>query len=229
MRSGTHDRPARRQQVALIFLGPSDGSARADVERTLADSDAGALARVVAPQCPVDGADLDATLEGDELLAGYAGADGDYSELGRELGASSPRAARRRSGTRSRRTWSRSARTGVAGHRLGRRRPDGLPPDDANGDEEADAEVAGDELVMEGLVRGLDDAGIPVVGAAAMRRPRDHRVLPRPGDLERRRRGRACRAPGPRAPARRRRARPLRRGRGGRRDRPAVRAGHGRG
>ena len=74
------------EEVALIFLGPSDGSARADVERTLADADAGSPSRVVALNVPVNGDDLDATLEGDELLAGYAGDDGDYSELGRELG-----------------------------------------------------------------------------------------------------------------------------------------------
>jgi hypothetical protein len=156
------------EEVALIFLGPSDGSARADVERTLADADAGSPSRVVALNVPVNGDDLDATLEGDELLAGYAGDDGDYSELGRELGrelaesgetplwdALSTHLVEEREGPESSAvdsavvvlTWT--------------------PPDDANGDEEADAEAQATSSLMEGLVRGLDDAGIPVVGAAA--------------------------------------------------------------
>ena len=156
------------EEVALIFLGPSDGSARADVERTLADADAGSPSRVVALNVPVNGDDLDATLEGDELLAGYAGDDGDYSELGRELGrelaesgetplwdALSTHLVEEREGPESSAvdsavvalTWT--------------------PPDDANGDEEAGAEAQATSSLMEGLLRGLDDAGIPVVGAAA--------------------------------------------------------------
>ncbi|HJS70298.1 MAG TPA: copper transporter [Gaiellaceae bacterium] len=156
------------EEVALIFLGPSDESARADVERALADADAGSPSRVVALNVPVNGDDLDGTLEGDELLAGFAGDDGDYSELGRELGrelaesgetplwdALSTHLVEEREGPESSAvdsavvvlTWT--------------------PPDDANGDDEAGLDAQATSSLMEGLLRGLDDAGIPVVGAAA--------------------------------------------------------------
>ena len=156
------------EEVALIFLGPSDESARADVERTLADADAGSPSRVVALNVPVNGDDLDATLEGDELLAGYAGDDGDYSELGRELG-------RELAESGETPLWD-ALSTHLVEEREGPESPavdsavvvlTWTPPDDANGDDEADAEAQATSSLMEGLVRGLDDAGIPVVGAAA--------------------------------------------------------------
>jgi hypothetical protein len=56
------------QHVALLFLGPADGSLRAEIEGALADADAGAPTSVVALDVPLDGADLHAVLEGDELL-----------------------------------------------------------------------------------------------------------------------------------------------------------------
>jgi hypothetical protein len=156
------------EEVALIFLGPSDGSARADVERTLADSDSGGPARVVALNVPVSGDDLDATLEGDELLAGYAGNDGDYSELGRELG-------RELAESGDTPLWD-ALSTHLVEEREGPESPavdsavvvlTWTPPDDANGDDEAGLEAQATSSLMEGFVRGLDDAGIPVVGAAA--------------------------------------------------------------
>lgn len=156
------------ENVAMIFLGPSDGSARADIERALADADAGSPARVVALNVPVDGADLDSTLEGDELLAGYAGDDGDYSELGRELG-------RELAESGETPLWD-ALSSQLVEEREGPETPavdsavvvlTWMPPDDANGDEEAAAEAEATTSLMEGLVRGLDDAGIPVVGTAA--------------------------------------------------------------
>ncbi|MGH3043722.1 MAG: copper transporter [Gaiellaceae bacterium] len=156
------------ENVAMIFLGPSDGSARADIERTLADADAGSPARVVALNVPVDGADLDSTLEGDEVLAGYAGDDGDYSELGRELG-------RELAESGETPLWD-ALSSQLVEEREGPEAPavdsavvvlTWMPPDDANGDEEAAAEAEATTSLMEGLVRGLDDAGIPVVGTAA--------------------------------------------------------------
>jgi Copper transport outer membrane protein, MctB len=156
------------EEVALIFLGPSDGSARADVERTLADAGAGSPSRVVALNVPVDGEDLDATLEGDELLAGYAGDDGDYSELGRELG-------RELAESGETPLWE-ALSTHLVEEREGPESPavdsavvvlTWTPPDDANGDDEAGLDAQATSSLMEGLVRGLDDAGIPVVGAAA--------------------------------------------------------------
>lgn len=156
------------EEVALIFLGPSDGSARTDVERTLADADAGSPSRVVALNVPVNGDDLDATLEGDELLAGYAGDDGDYSELGRELG-------RELAESGETPLWD-ALSTHLVEEREGPESPavdsavvilTWTPPDDANGDDEAGLAAQATSSLMEGLVRGLDDAGIPVVGAAA--------------------------------------------------------------
>jgi hypothetical protein len=155
------------ENVALIFLGPSDGSARAAVERTLADSAAGPPARVVALNVPVDGADLDATLEGDEVLAGYAGDDGDYSELGAELG-------RELAESGETPLWD-ALSTHLVEEQEGPESPavdsavvvlTWLPPDDAAADDDAASEAEATSSLMDGLVRGLGDAGIPIVGVA---------------------------------------------------------------
>ncbi|HET6696754.1 MAG TPA: copper transporter [Gaiellaceae bacterium] len=156
------------ENVAMIFLGPSDGSARAEVERTLADADGGSPARVVALNVPVDGADLDATLESDELLASYAGDDGDFSELGAELG-------RELAESGETPLWD-ALSTHLVEEQEGPEAPavdsavvvlTWLPPDDATGDGDAAAEAEATSSLMEGLVRGLDDAGIPIVGVSA--------------------------------------------------------------
>ncbi len=156
------------KDVAVLFLGPADGSLRSEVERSLADADGGAPARVVALDVPVDDTDLAAALEGDEVLAAYADDGGDFSDLGRELGrelveggdtplwaALSTRLVEERSGSSSLpvdatvvvTTWT--------------------PPDEANGDEEAAAQTEATSSLLEGLVRGLDGVGVPVVGVAA--------------------------------------------------------------
>jgi copper transport outer membrane protein MctB len=155
------------ESVAVLFLGPTDGSLRAEVEGALADADAGAPAHVISLDVPVDGADLGAALEGDELLAAYADGDTDFSDLGRELGselveddtplwgALSSRLVEERTGDIADRvdsavvvlTW--------------------MPPEDEEGrDEQAAADVEATTTLLEGLVRGLDGAGIPVVGVA---------------------------------------------------------------
>jgi hypothetical protein len=156
------------ENVALIFLGPSDGSARADVERTLSDSGAGSPARVVALNVPVNGADLDATLEGDELLAGYAGDGGDFSDLGAELG-------RELAESGETPLWD-ALSTHLVEEREGPESPavdsavvvlTWLPPDEAGSDGDATSEAEATSSLMEGLVRGLGDAGIPIVGVSA--------------------------------------------------------------
>lgn len=156
------------EDVAILFLGPANGSRRAEVERTLADAGAGAPTRVVALNVPVDGSELDATLEGDELLAGYAGDDGDFSELGRELG-------RELAESGDTPLWD-ALSTQLVEETLG---PESLavdsavivltwtPPEDTNGDIQAASEAEATRSLMEGLVRGLDGVGIPVVGVAA--------------------------------------------------------------
>ena len=74
------------ENVAVLFLGPADGALRAEVEGALADADGGAPSRVVGLDVPIDAEELQAALEGDELLATYAGDGADFSDLGRELG-----------------------------------------------------------------------------------------------------------------------------------------------
>ncbi len=151
------------ENVAVLFLGPADGALRAEVEGALADADAGAPSRVVALDVPIDAEELQAALEGDELLATYAGDGADFSDLGRELGrelveggdtplwgALSTRLVEERSGTSS------------------------LPVDSAvvvatwlpeePGEEDPDRATTS---LMEGLVRGVDGTGAPVVGVAA--------------------------------------------------------------
>lgn len=151
------------ENVAVLFLGPADGALRAEVEGALADADGGAPSRVVALDVPIDAEELQAALEGDELLATYAGDGADFSDLGRELGrelveggdtplwgALSTRLVEERSGTNSLpvdsavvvATW--------------------LPEEPA----EEDPDPATTSL-MEGLVRGVDGTGAPVVGVAA--------------------------------------------------------------
>jgi Copper transport outer membrane protein, MctB len=158
------------ENVAVLFLGPADGALRAEVEGALADADAGAPAKVVAMDVPVDADDLQSSLEGDELLASYANEDGDFSDLGRELGrelveggdtplweALSTQLVEERSGTTSLpmdsvvvvATW--------------------MPDEPSDGeDEEADPSTSS---LMEGLVRGADGTGVPVVGVAASDEP----------------------------------------------------------
>ena len=161
------------ESVAVLFLGPTDGSLRAEVEGGLADADAGAPAHVISLDVPVDGTDLSSALEGDELLAAYANEDADFSELGRELGrelvedgeaplwsALSSRLVEERTGNVTDPvdsavvvvTW--------------------MPPEE---EEELDEQTAHDldatTSLMEGLVGGLDSSGIPVVGVASSDAP----------------------------------------------------------
>jgi hypothetical protein len=154
------------EKVAVLFLGPADGSRRADIQRTLADAGAGVPARIVALNVPVDGADLDGALAGDEVLAGYAGDDGNFSELGRELGrelveggetplwsALETQLVEEKSGDASTpvdsavvvSTWT--------------------PPEDGDGDGASEDEASAS--LIEGLVRGLGAAGLPTVGVTA--------------------------------------------------------------
>ncbi|MGH3061264.1 MAG: copper transporter, partial [Gaiellaceae bacterium] len=161
------------ESVAVLFLGPTDGSLRAEVEGALADADAGAPAHVISLEVPVDGADLGAALEGDELLAAYADEDADFSDLGRELGrelvedgdaplwsALSSRLVEERTGNVSEPvdsavvvvTWM-------------------PPPEEEELDEQAAADLEATTSLMDGLVGGLDAAGIPVVGVASSGAP----------------------------------------------------------
>jgi Copper transport outer membrane protein, MctB len=158
------------KSVAVIFLGPADGSVRADVEGALADAGAGAPTRMVALDVPVDPAELTAALEGDEVLAGYADDEGDFSDLGRDLGRETvedgetlwtmlqSQLVEEQSGSASApidaavvvSTW--------------------MPPEEA-GDEDSVAETEATTSLLEGVVSGLNGAGIPVVGVAESEDP----------------------------------------------------------
>jgi Copper transport outer membrane protein, MctB len=155
------------KKVAVVFLGPVDGSIRADVEGALADADGGAPASVVALDVPVDGSDLRTALEADELLAAYVDEGGDFSDLGRELGrelveaeetplwdALATRLVEERSGTLS----SPMDAVVVA--------LNWAPPDDA-ADAETDAATEATASLLDGLVSGVDGTNAPVVGVAA--------------------------------------------------------------
>jgi hypothetical protein len=149
-------------RVAVLFLGPAEGSVRAEIEGALADADAGAPARVVALDVPVDGEDLHAAFEGDEVLAGYADDGEDFFDLGRDLGlelvsggetplwdALSTRLVEERSGSSALPVESAVVALSWS------------PADDG------EAETAPTVSLMEGLVRGLDTGEVPVVGVAA--------------------------------------------------------------
>jgi Copper transport outer membrane protein, MctB len=154
------------KNVAVVFLGPADGSVRAEVEGALADADGGAPARVVALDVPVDPGDVAAILEGDELLAGYVDEAGDLSDLGRDLGRQlaegddtlwgtfQSELIEEQSGSTSTpvdaavvvNTW--------------------MPPEDGDGGEAPDPAAEATASLLEGLVSGLNSLDIPVVGVA---------------------------------------------------------------
>src|SRR5215210_3235444 len=163
------DRLADRR-VAALFLGSVDGSIRSAVERTLTDADAGSPARVVSLDVPLDPAALQATLEGNEQLAAYADEEGDFGELGRELGrelvaggetplwnALSSALVEERSGG-----FAEAVDAVVV-------RASWLPPDpavDGDADDES-ASTRATSTLLEGLVRGADASALPLVGVAA--------------------------------------------------------------
>jgi hypothetical protein len=162
------DRRLEGANVAVLFLGPVDGSVRSAVERTLADAGGGQPLRVVGLDVPLNGADLQAALEGDELLASYARGEDDFSALGRELGrelvegaetplwdALSIRLVEERSGA----TFLPADAAVVVGTWL-------PPEEEADGDAESSAATRATTSLFEGLVRGLEDTGVPVVGVA---------------------------------------------------------------
>jgi Copper transport outer membrane protein, MctB len=149
---------------AVLFLGPVDSSVRSAVERTLADADAGSPVRLVALDSPVDPQELDSALQGDELLAQYAEGGDDFGALGEALGRDliegagtplwttlSSRLIEERSGTTS---------TPVDGAIVVQT----WHEPDSPGDADEQSRTRATESLFEGLVRGLESTGLPVVG-----------------------------------------------------------------
>jgi hypothetical protein len=148
----------------VLFLGPVDGGVRSAVERTLSDAGAGSPVRLIALDTPIDPEELDSTLNGDDQLARYAQGGGDFGDLGDALGRDliegdgtplwtslSSSLVEERSGTTSSpvdgavvvQTWK---------------------PPETEGDADQKSQTDATQSLFEGLVRGLEDSGVPVVG-----------------------------------------------------------------
>jgi Copper transport outer membrane protein, MctB len=148
----------------VLFLGPVDGGVRSAVERTLSDAGAGSPVRLIALDTPIDPEELDSTLNGDDQLARYAQGGGDFGDLGEALGRDliqgegtplwtslSSSLVEERSGTTSSpvdgaivvQTWK---------------------PPGTEGDAEQKSQTDATQSLFEGLVRGLEGSGVPVVG-----------------------------------------------------------------
>ena len=148
----------------VLFLGPVDGGVRSAVERTLFDAGAGSPVRLVALDTPIDPDELDAKLNGDDQLARYAQSGGDFGDLGEALGRDlvqgdgtplwtslSSSLIEERSGTTSSpvdgavvvQTWQ---------------------PPETEGDADEKSQTDATQSLFEGLVRGLEGSGVPVVG-----------------------------------------------------------------
>jgi hypothetical protein len=149
---------------AVLFLGPVDGSVRSAVERTLGDADAGSPVRLIGLDTPVDPQELDAALEGDEQLAHFAKGGDDFAALGEALGRDliegdgtplwstlSSQLIEERSGTTS---------TPVDGAIVVQT----WHAPDSPGDADEQSRTRGTASLFEGLVRGLESTGLPVVG-----------------------------------------------------------------
>jgi hypothetical protein len=162
------------RRVGVIFLGPVDRSVLSAVERTLTDADGARPARTIGLDVPVDPADLQDTLAGDEQLATYANDEGDFGDLGRELGrelvlggdtvlwnALQSTLVEERSGALSDEVDAVVIRYSWTAPALG----------DSDSGEEA-ASVRSTSSLLEGIVGGLGSFGVPVVGVAGTDDPR---------------------------------------------------------
>jgi hypothetical protein len=159
------DRLAERR-FALVFLGPVSGRARSAVERALSDAGSGDPVRMIALDVPVDVEELDEALLADEELAAYAEEGDDFSGLGDDLGeelvaggetplwsALSSLLVEERAGTSTLEvdgaivieSWS-------------------APPTE---DVDEAERIRATRSLLDGLLRGLDNTGFPVVGVEA--------------------------------------------------------------
>lgn len=151
------------KNIGVLFLGPVDGTVRSAIERTLSDAGAGEPVRLIAVDTPVDAAELDSALNGDQALAQYAESGDDFGSLGTALG----RELVDGDGTP---TWS-SLSGNLVEERSGTNSPpldavvvvrSWAPPDDPTAEEETQARPT--ETLLDGLLSGLQQSGVPVVG-----------------------------------------------------------------
>lgn len=148
--------------IAVLFLGPLDGSVRSAVERTLTDAGAGSPARTTVLELPPDLAVIDERLAADPALASLAGEDERAAlgaALGRELalGGEAPLWELLEATLVQERTGAfEDAVDAVVVVRS-------WTPGETDDVEEA-ARLAQAEELAAGVVRGLDEVRIPVVG-----------------------------------------------------------------
>jgi hypothetical protein len=151
------------KNIGVLFVGPVDGTVRSAIERTLADAGAGSPVRLIAVDTPVDASELDSALNGDQTLAQYAEEGDDFGGLGTALG----RELVDGEGTPM---WS-SLSSNLVEERLGTNSPplDGVvvvrswaPPENPTAEEEAESRPT--QTLVDGLLRGLQQSGVPVVG-----------------------------------------------------------------
>jgi hypothetical protein len=149
--------------VGVLFVGPVDGSVRSAVERTLSDAGAGSPVRLTAVDTPIDADELDTALNGDQVLAQYAESGDDFTSLGTALG----RELVDGDGTPM---WS-ALSSNLVEERSGASTPpldavvvvrSWAPPEDATAEQEQQARPT--ETLVDGLLNGLQQSGVPVVG-----------------------------------------------------------------
>lgn len=149
--------------VGVLFVGPVDGSVRSAIERTLSDAGAGEPVRLTAVDTPVDAGELDAALNGDQTLAQFAEGGDDFASLGTALGEELVEG----DGTPM---WS-ALSSKLVEERSGASTPDldavvvvrsWAPPEDPTTEQEAQARPT--ETLVDGLLNGLQQSGVPVVG-----------------------------------------------------------------
>ena len=151
------------KNIGVLFAGPVDGTVRSSILRTLADAGAGSPVRLIAVDTPVDAGELDSALKSDQTLAEYAESGDDFGNLGVTLGQELVEGE----GTP---TWS-SLSSMLVEERSGTTTPalDGVvvvrswaPPEDATSEQEAQSRPT--ETLVDGLISGLQQSGVPVVG-----------------------------------------------------------------
>jgi hypothetical protein len=155
------------KRLVLLFLGPVDGGVRSAVERTLTDAGAGNPERVAALAFPIDVEELDGILASDPAFEEYRG-DARLGALGEALaselvvGGETP-------------LWDALAGALVEARTGGLELPaDGvvvvrswLPEEGDEVDPVEEGRANQTEALIAGLVKGLSDEGVPVVGVEA--------------------------------------------------------------
>ena len=159
------------KNIGVLFIGPVDGTVRSAIERTLSDAGAGLPVRLIAVDTPVNADELDSALNGDQTLAQYAESGDDFASLGTALG----RELVDGEGTP---TWS-SLSSNLVEERSGASTPplDGVvvvrswtPPEDPTAEQEAQAHAT--ETLLDGLLNGVQESRVPVVGVETTTKPR---------------------------------------------------------